>query len=292
MGKIKHTLFFALLLSLNANAQRTEKVSGEYTYPVRDNDNITLRDAKIKCIELAKAEAIKNVFGQLITIDVIDNHMNDGESEKSYYWENTVAMAKGRWLGDTEPPSLDIIYKDGQLVFTAKVQGIAREISQVTTDLKWEVQKEGLDGKVAASTFDSGENVYVEFRSPADGYVAVYLMEDDDKTWCLLPYPEDSDGRFPVKANRSYVFFDKNKTTDPSAHQYVLKTKRPQEKNQFIIIYSTKPFTKCNDDSKDKLHPNSLNSHDFQKWLLKCQREDSEMVVNKKWVKIENKQLQ
>ncbi len=278
-------------MPIDLNAQRIENVSGEYTYIVRDNDNITLGEAKRKCIEFAKAAAIKEVFGELITSDVIDTYSNtDGESSSSYYWENTVAMAKGKWIGDTEEPVLDVNYKDGQLVFTAKVHGDVSEISQVTTELKWNIKKDGINDKTITDLFDSGDHFYVGFRSPADGYVAIYLTVGDDETFCLLPYSKDSDGRFPVKANRDYEFFDKS--ADPSADQYLLKTKRIQEDNQLIIIYSPNRFTKCNDVSRDSRHPNSLTTHEFQRWLLKCQREDSDMVVNKKWIRINNKDKQ
>ena len=279
----------SLLLSLHVQAQRVEEVSGQYVYVINnDNDDITLREAKRKCIELAKATAIKEKFGELITSDVIDSNVEtNGEETSSYFWENTVAMAKGDWLGDTKKPEMHILYKNDQLILRAVVQGRAREIIQSKIDLKWDVLKDGNDEKVTATAFDSGERVYVKFRSPSNGYVAIYLIVGDDETSCLLPYPKDSDGRFQVKGNRDYLFFDKQE--DPAAYQYRLKTAHRQESNQLVIIFSPNPFTKCNDITGDKTHPNSLSTHDFQKWLLKCQREDRDMVVNKKWVKIRQK---
>lgn len=283
-------IFFLLPMASMAQTPREEIVSAEYTYSVRDNENITFGDAKRKCIELAKAKAIRDKYGELITSDFIDSRVNkDGESSDSYYWENTVARAKGIWLGDSDGyPKFDVAYSDGFIEFTAKVQGLAREIIQSTIDLKWSIMKDGINDRVTAETFDSGERFYVNFRSPADGYVAVYMLEGDDVTSCLLPYSKDTDGRFPVKAGRDYVFFDKN--TDSSAPHYVLKTKREQENNQLIIIYSPKKFTKCNDKVTEKNRPRSLRTSEFQRWLLGCQRLDNDMVVNKKWIKIENKQ--
>ena len=284
------SVFFLSSITAIAQTPREEIVSAEYTYTVRDNENITFGEAKRKCIELAQAEAIRNKYGEIITSDFIDSRVNkDGESSDSYYWENTVARAKGVWLGNSEGfPKFDVAYLDGFIVFTAKVQGLAREIIQSTIDLKWSIMKDGINDRVTADTFDSGERFYVNFRSPADGYVAVYLLEGDDVTSCLLPYSKDPDGRCPVKAGRDYVFFDKN--TDPYAPHYVLKTKYAQENNQLIIIYSPNSFTKCNDKVTEKNRPRSLNTSEFQKWLLGCQRMDNDMVVNKKWIKIDNKQ--
>lgn len=285
----KLTLIILILaFTLVTQAQREEEVSGSYTYVLSENDGITLKEAKHMCIELAKAAAIKEKFGELITSDVIDSNVEtNGESSTSYYWENTVAMAKGDWLGDTEKPQLDIKYEDDKLIFTAEVKGRAREIIQSKIDLKWEIMKDGLTMRKKASIFESGERVYVNFRSPADGYVAIYLILGDDVTQCLLPYPKDTDGRFEVKAGREYMFFDKEE--DLTAVPWKLTTKRRLENNQLVIIYSPNPFTKCNDKSVDKMHPNTLNTHDLQRWLLKCQREDRDMVVNKKWVKIYQK---
>ena len=242
------------------------------------------------CIELAKAAAIKEKFGELITSDVIDSNVEtNGESTNSYYWENTVAMAKGDWLGDTEKPQLDIKYEDDKLIFTAEVKGRAREIIQSKIDLKWEIMKDGLTMRKKTSIFESGERIFVNFRSPADGYVAIYLIVGDDDTSCLLPYKQDVDGRFEVKGGRDYMFFDKEENPKAYPKYYTMTTKRRLENNQLVIIYSPNPFTKCNDKSGDKLRPNALNTHDFQRWLLKCQREDRDMVVNKKWVKIYQK---
>lgn len=289
MKNLSLCLSFFLFFSLSAQAQREAEVSGKYVYVVSENDAITLKEAKRKCLELAKASAIKEEFGELITSDVIDSNVEtNGESASSYFWENTVAMAKGDWLGDTEKPQLDIKYEDGKLIFTAEVKGRAREIIQSKIDLKWEILKDGAAQKKVTSIFESGERMYVSFRSPADGYVAIYLIVGDDKTQCLLPYPNDIDGRFDVKSGRDYMFFDKEE--NPKVKSVTMTTKRRLENNQLVIIYSPNPFTKCNDITGDKRRPNSVSTHDFQKWLLKCQREDRDMVVNKKWIKIYQKE--
>ena len=281
-------LFFCWLPS-QVMAQRTADVHGIYVYEVSDNDNITLKDAKRKCVELAKAKAIKDEFGEMITSDVIDSNVEtNGESTNSYFWENTVAMAKGDWLRDTQDTEIHVEYIDGKLVFTAEVWGEAREIIQAKTELLCVVQKNDAGKKVSTAQFNNGERIHMKFRAPADGYLAIYLIVGDDEASCLLPYPKDADGRFPITGGKNYNLFDKEE--DPAAVNYKLTTNRPIEDNQLVIIYSPNPFVKCNDISRDQRHPNSLNTHDFQKWLLRIQRQDRDMVVEKKYVRIVNEQ--
>jgi len=289
---------FLILLCLTTQSvfgQKVANVTAKYTYVVGENDNVTLREARQRCVELAKAEAIKNEFGQLITSDVIDTNVaqigTEGTQESTFFWENTVAMAKGDWLGDTREPEITVEYIKGELFFTAEVWGQAREIIQAKPDLKWSILKDMGDKRVEAADFNSGERFYVRFRSPADGYVAVYLtMSSDDETACLLPYRKDTSGKVPIQSGKDYVFFDK--ATDPNASYYNLTTHQALEEDQLVIIYSPNPFTKCNDITGDARHPNSLSTRDFQKWLLKCQRADREMVVDKRWVKIINRQAE
>lgn len=285
MSYIRLFLSLCIMMPFVAVAQRTVTVNGTYTYIVGDNDDISLREAKVKCLELAKAEAIKAEFGEMITSDVIDTNLEtNGEATSSFFWENTVAMAKGDWLGDTKSPELDIEYKDGKLVFKAEVWGKVREIVQAKTDLKWNIMKEILGQKSETTSFVSGERIFVRFRSPSDGYVAVYLIVGDDETSCLLPYRKDPSGMFKVRNGKEYIFFDKDE--DPRASFYKLSTLHEKEANQLVVIYSPNPFAKCTDITGDTRHPNSLSTHDFQKWLLKCQRADRDMVVAKKWVTI------
>lgn len=269
-------------------SSRIAQVHGHYSYVVGAEDDITLKEALRKCQELAKADAIRKEFGEMITSDVINTSSEtNGEDVRSYYWENTVAMAKGDWLGDTEKPVIEVEYLNGKLVFTADVWGTAREIVQAKTDIIWQAMTDGFEKKRKTDQYDSGDRIYIKFKSPINGYVAIYLIVGDDETSCLLPYRGDNDGKYKVSGGKEYLFFDK--TVDPQAPTYRLRTSNRMEDNQIVVIFSPKPFSKCTDVTKDSRHPNSLSTHDFQKWLLYCQRSDRDMVVTKKWVTIHNK---
>lgn len=274
-----------MLASMSASAQRIESVHGKSTFSLNENDNMTIKEAKIKCIELAKIEAIKNKFGELILSDFIisDKEVNDEIS--SIYIMDASSSVKGEWLADEKDPVLEIEYDGENLNFTAEVWGKAREINRAKTDVKWQVLKDVEGKKIDSDQFDSGDRFFIKFKSPADGYVAIYLILSDDETACLLPYRKDNTGRYKIKGRKEYVFFDK--TIDPDAQYYKLTTDQLQEMNQLVMIYSPNPFSKCNDKGGDPRHPNTVDKKDFAKWLLKTQRADTEMMVNRTWVTIQ-----
>ncbi len=289
MNKIFTVLAFLLMLGYtDGMAQRVETVTATYTYVVTDDSDVSLKEARRRCIEGAKAKAIESVFGKMVTSDVIDSSVEtNGESTSSYFWQNTMTSVRGDWIQDTDPPVLNIEYSDGKLIFTATVNGLAREIVQANVDIKWNILRDGTNRKVVTDAFESGERIYVNFRTPADGYVAVYLIVADDEVYCLLPYPNDSDGKFPVKSGEDYSVFDRN--IDADARYYKMTTKSPTESNQIVLIYSPNPFVKCNDKRVDSKRPNVISSRNFQKWLLENQKRDRDMYVDKKWVKINNR---
>lgn len=291
MKRFAVTLTFFLLLSQTlVLAQQEKEVSATYTYIVRDDSDISFREAKRRCIELAKAKAIEDVFGKMVTSDVIDSNVEtNGESTSSYYWQNTVATVRGDWIQDLQPPIVNVEYTEGNLVFTATVSGLAREIVQANVDVKWHILRDGTNSKVVTDAFESGERIYVNFRTPADGFVAVYLIVADDEVYCLLPYPNDPDGKFPVKSGVDYAVFDKNE--DSEAKHYKMTTKSAMESNQIVFIYSPNTFVKCNDKKVNPNLPNKISSHYFQKWLSDNQRRDRDMYVDKKWVKINNRNI-
>lgn len=274
----------AIAAAMPSFAQRTATVSGKYKYYLEGNDDITIRDAKNKAIELAKAEAIKNEFGMLVASDFINMDVVSNDEFSNFYMMESSSSVKGIWLGDLEAPRVNVLVDNDDLCFSAEVKGKAREIIRPNIDLKWDIQKEINGQKITADNFDNGDRFFVKFKSPVDGYVAIYLITGDDETACLLPYRQDNSGRVQIKGGQVYTFFDKK--IDSSASYYKLSTDQGAESDMLVLIFSPHPITKCTDTSKDPKMPNVLKSKDFAKWLLNAQRADNDLVVNKKWIKI------
>ena len=289
MKKISNILLL-LLLALPASllAQREARVEGEYTLTVSEDDNITMFQAKQRAIELAKNEAIKYEFGTLIDdVTISEASEENGQQASSSILGSTTARAKGIWLADRKPTEVEVSARDGKIFFTAHVWGTAREIVQSNIRINWITKHQGAKGLEATTRFQQGERFFIDFQTPVDGYLAVYLVEGMKEVSCLLPYDSRSNmGRYPVKAGSAYTLFDKS--VDPAARYYKLSTQRSEESFQLVVIFSPNPFTKSIDNRNDPKHPNSLTYADFQKWLLDIQRSDQDMVVERRSVRVTN----
>ena len=105
-------LWLMLCLPMLAEAQKVVDVHGKGTYVVGENDNITLTEAKLRCLEWAKTDAIEKAFGKSITSNIIDTNVSssgaEGTVESSFFWMNTEAMSRGDWLGDTRDPEITV----------------------------------------------------------------------------------------------------------------------------------------------------------------------------------------
>lgn len=282
-------LLLLAVISVTVKAKDPEKdavsVNGKATLSISENDNLTLKEAKIKCIEEAKIDALKKRFGEMVFSDFIVSESDINDEITSIYINDASSSVKGEWLADEKEPMIDIDYDGKNLTFSAEVWGKAREIVRAKTDVKWHVQKDIGGKKIDTDKFASGERIFLNFKSPSDGFVAVYLIGADDEVACLLPYRKDNSGRYKIKGGKEIEFFDK--TTDPEASYYKLNTNMPHEMNQLVMIYSPNPFAKCSDKSVDPKHPNVTDKTAFGKWLLKNQRADKEMMVSRAWVTIQ-----
>lgn len=295
---INITLLLSLCFPVLTLAQKEANVTGKYSFEVGDNDNITLSEAKRKCIALARAEAIKAEFGELVSSETFSSNTITGEASNASYWENTMNSVKGDWLRDTRDPQLEVEFVDGKLVFTAEVWGRAREVTRAPMDLQWDVLRGAMRAvqngtrlereevsREPSEVFNSKDRLFVSFKAPVDCYVAIYMKESDGNTTCMLPM-SSSDGCFKVKGGRQYTFFDKDYEYNPS--YLVMSTNKPQEVSQLYIICSTNPFVKCTGTQASKNKLSSVSTAEFEKWLYKNMRSDQQLEMKTKWVTVKN----
>ncbi len=277
------------LFAFPALAQRTEKVRAEYIYHAPEN--ISLEEAKRIALERAKIQAIADEFGTIVSqsnTTMVSNR--NGESSTDFFSLGG-SEVKGEWIETIGEPSYDINYEQGMLVVKAIVSGRIREIVSAQIDIKAEVLCNGTDLKFARTDFKNGDDLYLYFQSPVDGYLAVYLLDEVSQTvYCLLPYQASDDGAVSIKHDVSYVFFSVNKALDNASivDEYVMTCSNEKEYNSIYVVFSPNRFVKAKSESSDiETLPRQLPLDEFQKWLSKIRNRDKEMRVERKFIMIE-----
>lgn len=276
---MKTTIALLFILSpFILHAQRTEKVCGEYTYYAEGNQSPN--EAKRAALEGAKLQAIANEFGTVISQSTTQRETAADGRESSYFSQLNASEVKGEWIEDIGEPEYDISFVQDMLVVKCKVCGRAREISNEAVEFTATVLRNGMEARFADVNFRSGDDMYLLFRSPADGYIAVYLVDETPSAYCLLPYIANASGQHPVKHDKEYIFFASDHAQNgEKVDEYTLTCNNDIERNQLYVIFSPKPFTKALDAQMSETLPRQLTYEDFNKWLGDKRKRDTKMGV-------------
>ena len=271
-------------------AQKEKTVEAEYTYWGSSNESID--EAKRRCLQYAKQQAISRQFGEMVSQTNI-THMENSESRSiDSFMSIGSAEAKGEWIETLSEPEYKVSYDGEILTVEVKVKGRIREVDAARIDFQAHVLKNGTEDKFASEHFRHGDDLYVSFISPTAGYLSIYLIDDTGHAFCLLPYMNQSTGIYPIRSNNRYVFFNTKEAEElvrPMVDEYNLTCDRDVELNEIYVIFSPNEFTKAVDNQVNVGLPRQLDAEDFHKWLAKCRRHDKKMTVKPFALKITNK---
>lgn len=286
------TLLFILFnfVVVSLWAQKLQNVSAEYIYHVPEN--MTLEEAKRVALDRAKIQALAEAFGTIVSqtnTTLVENR--NGESDVDFFPIGG-SEVKGEWIETIGEPVYDIHYEQAMLVIKVEVKGRAREILSAKVNVKAHILRNAIDDKYENDTFYDGDDLYLSFVSPVSGYLAVYLLDAEKQAYCLLPYREQTEGIYKIKANQRYLFFhsDEAPASERSfVDEYVMTCSQKLEQNLIYIIFSPNSFIKASDSQADMTLPRDLAYDDFQKWLATCRKHDTEMQLIRKTIIIRKK---
>lgn len=279
--------FICIVFSICCFSQKIKTVDGEYTYVVPENVN--LDKAKYIALERLKIQLIEEEFGSTVSQSnstLVKN--SNGKSDVDFVSIGG-SEVNGEWIETIGTPRYNIYYEKEMLVVSVKAKGRIREIISTAVDVKSLVLRNGIEDRFESDTFKSGDDLYISFQSPTNGYLVVYLVDTDQRAFCLLPYQNMKEGSFNVEANKRYVLFSTQTASSelkPYVDEYTMTCTHDQEINQLYVIFSTSPFVKAIDDKLEKELPRELSNEDFQKWLAKYRTRDTNMVVKKTTITI------
>ena len=273
-----HLILF-LLLATTIHAQRVATVCGEYRYIVPGE--VPLNRAKQIAIDKARNEAIANEFGQVVSQSTTTTiHTSNSKSQvQSDSYAST--ESKAIWLSDTKEPEVSIAYENDVMMITASVCGKVRELQTAEVELKMQVLNNGFE----SDRFRSGDRVSVLFKSPASGYVAIFIRDDNAGVIsCMMPYENEDGTAREVKSNKEYTYLSTADPIYPYQEATILVTEKAVEFDTFILVFSKKAFSMPATDM-GKFVP-ELSIEGFQKWLRKNRINDETMQTIEKTIQI------
>ncbi|MCR5191946.1 MAG: DUF4384 domain-containing protein [Bacteroidales bacterium] len=284
---------FSLIVLLGvcslAVAQKVVDVCGEYTY--YPSEDVTLAQAKQTALQRARIEGLIKEFNETVyqsNTSVVSNR--NGESNIDLYSFGGTD-ARGEWIEDTKQPEYKVFYEQDQLVVIAKICGKAREIKSAGVEVESRVLRNGITPKFESGEFNAGDDMYLYFRAPVDGYITVYLLDRGNQmVYCLLPYRNSPQGAVQVSHDQVYVFFKQDKKLKDWQYidEYTLTAENAVEWNEVYVVFSQHPFSKALTNSSNELTPRELTFKDFSAWISRCQSKDPDMMVKKHLIKILN----
>lgn len=285
-------LFVVLVLLNNMNVYAQKTVCDSYTliYPMSDTE--TYVEAEGKAINQARIEMVANNFGTIVSSSsyvTVDNH---GSSSRTYAWLDV----KGEWLKDTSEPVVRRMIRNDRFVLEVTVSGRIREIETIPIDLSCKLLRNGTAEEYVSHDcrFNHGDKMYMSFRSPCDGYIAIYLYESATReVSCLYPYNGMSVEQMKITGGEEYVFFSKKNSAgvDPlSIKEFRLECDEDKtfEAATLYVVFSPNKFVKANDNQLEDGF-RQLDEKDFNKWLQRLRVYDKEMNLRSFYVTVQRK---
>lgn len=274
-------LFAAVLLAGSIYAgPRTKKVRVEYIYylPV----NVTPDEARDVAIQRAKAQAIADEFGSIVTQSSSVRIETENEVVNTDFLSIGGSELKGEWIETIGEPKIEYITDGKEIALRVQLSGIIREIEGAKVPFNVRILRNGTSDAYESDVFNKGDDLYISFRSPSSGYIAIYLIDTESKAYCLLPYQRQENGFFSVKANNRYLFFHPDFADGVEKEQVdeiVTDTSLRKERNRILTVFSPNKFFKAVDGQSEKDVPRNLSYAEFQKWLANLKRRDVELSI-------------
>ena len=181
---MKYVITGILLMVCNCFvfAQKSKNIVAEGTYTTKfETNNKDL--FVIKCIELAKINAIENAFGKVImqgNSTYIQNSNNNSKKE-SYNSFNFISdtYVNGEWIKDIEAPIISYLTsskdKNGndEVWISVKVHGYVNEIVSAPINFKFSPLSCDNNTNCKTEEIKEKQDVFFYFQAPVSGYLAM-----------------------------------------------------------------------------------------------------------------------
>ncbi len=306
--KIKLPVFLLVFLPFLAFAQEPKILTVEGEAQVEFPDTKSRTEVEKEAHEKASIDALEKAFGTMVIRgnSTYMKNVNTGQETKTTTNFNSIAnsQVKGEVV-DFSDENFEVMEGTGtikrkkvtirELKCTAKFK--VRELADDVPDFD-AFSLVCPDPGCKTTSFKDKNSLYLYFKSPYDGFLAVYL-DNGKSSQCLLPYPhmpKSFDNGVAMSGSKEYILFAKNDEdyfgSPALVDQYELYAEDQLEQDRMFVIFARTPIanpglkTGIDDNmltAEEKANrytlPKSLPSEDFQKWMIKNQTHRTDLKV-------------
>lgn len=274
----KNILVLFIFFSVVAFSQTTKKVTAEYTYYAPESQ--ALDQAKAISLQRAKIQIIADEFGTIVSQTNFTTISNSSDKSTIDFQSIGMSDLRGEWIETIGEPTYKIFYSDGLLCVNVKVKGSIRQINSAYAKLNTKLLRNSTDLKFESAEFHDQDDLFLYLSSPVNGFLLVYLIDNKNNAYCLLPYARQPEGVFEIEANKEYIFFSKKHSTlqdKTVVDEYIMTCDDNIEYNRIAIIFSENRFIKSADFGLSDKIPRTLPHKDLNSWLAKARNRDLKM---------------
>jgi len=259
--------------------------------------------------ELAKEQAINKALEKEFGSTVVSNYEQirtttstgqrqvDTHQDIRHNYVNT--FPNGKWLKPLKESEYEQLEdENGNMWMKCTVVGLAEPIESATVNFISKILGSEDPSKNSRESFTSGESGYIYFKSPVDGYIAIYF-DDLNRIQRCLPYNAYDGSCFRVKANKDYLFFSTEKCdylkNKGSVDEVEFFTDRDYENNRFYILFSPVPILAPLLKKPEKMEGGyssfwHTESHLFMQWLEETRIRNKQLQVQIIWITIKKEE--
>ncbi len=279
--KIVLVVGILLAFSLQGISQKIYNAQG--TAKVRLEEHMSREETRDLARQQARLQAIETLFGTYVSKDAYVD-VSDGKTAISIH---STSELKGEWLKtDAETfheESRKIKDEYGERLeiwIVCELKGKVREIETPLIGYSFSTLS-CPEETCEALEFKNGQSFYMNFQTPEDGYLSIYLV-DESQAYRILPYQEMPSSylhTIPVKADKKYTFFSTRKSFDYfedymyfMADEIYLETEKEKELFKVYVLFSPDPYSKPILNTEEGIKgeydvPKTLSKRNFEVWV-------------------------
>ncbi len=232
-------------------------------------------EARETALNRAIVQALADAFGTIVTSETWTDLKNDNSVSNISFWQMGNSFVKGEWLRTlSEPQYTKYLSDKGEIVLEVKIKGIARELETSPIQLKTFLSLPSVD--IENNRFRSGSRFTLNFTSPVNGFLSVYIADEEGGVTRLLPYSQEAISCTQIKAMVDYEFFTSQNGTE---EQYTFETQKNKERNIIYVLFSTKEYSRPLDRLDSNSNLRILKYNDFIKWTSQLKSVDNTFKV-------------